>query len=473
MKTAKILKRVLLWACVLGAAAGAGAIGFGGSDRPAAQEYRRITTAGLKGQALFEQLRAFEAQHPAHFESKVDLGNFFVLTGDYERAAEYLARAESVLKNCGTDATGKEHKQVFFYCMALVAGSTDKPEDALAWLEKASAVGDEGAYWYLKAALLADRGDKDAAIAQYEAALAQHPEALTAKALRALTDLYADAGRYEEAATTLDSFYDLGTYDPGFGDWASGVYEKAGQPGKSLLAAWLDLDYVHSQGVVDEAFMKLRLDQAEAYLREKGLWDQAGDDVYLARAAFGFAPAPTVGSPKRDYSFLRSYVLMRGRLAGGHYTDPGLFDDLQDMEGFFLHCPNYYALVWETAAALGAENKAKYASCLEKAITMGAEPALDRRMRVSLGDTIGLNPAQSARLLLLTETSAVLEHYRDTRKDADLDRFFGLLDLPDNAYVLSALVLAKQNRPLLQDALLAHKTGATPRQKERIEFLLQ
>jgi hypothetical protein len=153
--------------------------------------------------------------------------------------------------------------------------------------------------------------------------------------------------------------------------------------------------------------------------------------------------------------------------------DESLLYGLQNLEPFFIHCPAYYAAICTAVATHWPEKRVAHLSSAEKVISLGSSPTLDKNARRWIGETLGLDSFQSERLLLLTETNALLEEYQRSRKTAGLEPLFALFELPDNAYVLSSLVLARQNGPLLHDALLARRPFASPRLRERIEFLLQ
>jgi tetratricopeptide (TPR) repeat protein len=443
--------------------------GFG--ERGPEQEYERITNSEVKGLELLKQITDFEAANPGHFESKVALGNIWLLLGDDIKAVRYLLRAQDVLGNCGNNAAGKEHKRVMYYSLALIRGNNGRYDDALTYINKAIAVQDEGVYQFLKANILTVQQKHGEAIVLFDAAWEKYPDSASENDIKCMVGLYNSTGRYGDAANMLDAIYDKGRYAAGFGVWASTVYEKAGQSGKALLAAWLDLDYGCSMTDLPLQDVKTNVDALEAYLRKNNTWAESEQDMNVVRGVMGLGFDKDI-PPHQEMSDIRHYAYLRMVLLRPNPEESHLYG-LQNMEGFFMYCPAYYAAIFSAVAKHWPEKRAAYLPTAEKIITLGASPALDKKARHWIGETLGLDSAGAERLLLLTETEALLEEYQRSRKSATLEPLFGLFELPDNAYVLSSLVLAKQNSALLRGALLARQPIASPRLKERIEFLLQ
>jgi hypothetical protein len=235
--------------------------------------------------------------------------------------------------------------------------------------------------------------------------------------------------------------------------------------------AWLDLEYFNSMMDYTVEEVQGLLDTLEGYLRKNGVWEESEQDMNAVRGVMGLSFDKNI-PPNQEMSDIRYYSYLRMVLLRPNPEENHLYQ-LQNMEGFFMHCPAYYAAIFSAVTEHWPEKRAAYLSTAEKVISLGAAPTLNRKARHWIGETLGLSSAQSERLLLLTETAALLEEYQGSRQSATLEPLFALFELPDNAYVLSALVLAKQNGPLLHEALLARQSAASPRLKERIKFLLQ
>jgi len=60
------------------------------------KEYERIKASGLTGDALLTVLTEFELKNMNHFSSKVDLGGYYLLTGNFQLAENFFLRAVEV-----------------------------------------------------------------------------------------------------------------------------------------------------------------------------------------------------------------------------------------------------------------------------------------------------------------------------------------------------------------------------------------
>ena len=56
---------------------------------------------GALGEELIAALEDFEIRHGGHFDSKLDLGVYYLALGETERARDYLRRAERILLDGG------------------------------------------------------------------------------------------------------------------------------------------------------------------------------------------------------------------------------------------------------------------------------------------------------------------------------------------------------------------------------------
>ena len=81
---------------------------------PSDKEFNQLKSKNLQGNELLQEIINFEVEHSNHFESKVQLADFYMLINNYEKAYEYAVRAESVLNNAPKGKNGNKLKSILF-----------------------------------------------------------------------------------------------------------------------------------------------------------------------------------------------------------------------------------------------------------------------------------------------------------------------------------------------------------------------
>jgi tetratricopeptide (TPR) repeat protein len=216
-------------------------LGSCGGENPVEKEYERIRDGGLRGEELVAALDEFELRNPGHFDSKVDLGTFYLARGETGRAKDYLRRAEISLP--GQD---RQKIPIMYGALGQLYLNQGNYQSALEYADKALAVSsDEAAqrsYGFLKGHILIAREEYPKALNLFEELFAGGVEAET-EDLRAYLFLLAEAERPREAAAALDRYFETGAFFPGLGSFAAIVYRAAGETEKSSCAAYLEDEY--------------------------------------------------------------------------------------------------------------------------------------------------------------------------------------------------------------------------------------
>ncbi|MDR1903593.1 MAG: tetratricopeptide repeat protein [Treponema sp.] len=433
-------------------------------------EYLKIKESGLEGGQLLAALTEFELKNPLNFESKVDLGNYYLLINNYEKAEEYLRRAESVIHYAVNGPEKPKTVAILYGSVAHVLYNKGNYNEALSYVDRALADG-SGTYGYLKGHILQARGDKEGAVDQFRAVYEAFPDAISPEDITALVNLYAENAAYAEALPFLDIYFVRGSYYPGFGIFASNIYEGAGDYGKSIVCAYLDLEYYRSKLGIGDDQVAQNLLALESALREKGRLEDAGDDFNLVRS---LASAGRYEEQERDTFMPRDYLVLQQKIIGGGARTQDIQAYL-NYENFFKNSPVYYITAWKAFTDSPSSQKAAYTVILEKVLALKPEKSIDRKVRTWIGEGLGFGVRDAENLLMPFEVAEILDGYMVSRDKAALERVYALFELPDNIYVLNALALVKSRRdgltlrPVFEERLV----NASAKLKERINFILQ
>ncbi|GHV92068.1 hypothetical protein AGMMS50268_25710 [Spirochaetia bacterium] len=460
---------ILLVVLYAGVAAGCG----DGGKSSAYADYLKIKNSGVTGKELLDALTGFEVKNTGNFESKVDLGSYYLLTQDYERSEVYLTRAESVLGNAAKTKESKESTAILYGSLAHLRLMREDYGPALEYVNKALKLSSKNhaEYEYLKARILFSDGKKEDALKQFETAYKNNAEKIAVEDIDAMIKLYTGAENYEAAVPFVELFFVRGTYYPGFGVIASTVYEGAGDYGKSVLCAYLDIEYYQSKVDLSEEEVRGNIARVKETLIAQNHFDEARDDVILIEgSAEPFAVSPSDWEP----FFVREYLLLERLIRSGAAPSRTVQHYL-GYENFFKHSPAYYLNSWLALTALDQGNKQNYVPVLEKLIALKPVSGIDAQAREWIGETLGLSKSQSANLLMPFEVNEILETFSRDRNSAGFERIYALYELPDNAYVLNALVLVKNRRDtlFLRELLDTRRKTAAGRLRERIDYILQ
>lgn len=419
------------------------------SCRNVDDDYNEIKRAGFSGAALFEAVLRYEVSHAEHFESKLDLAQFYFLQGDYNSSFEYISRAELNVQNAPRGAEGKRMKSLMYGTRAELEMLFARYADARTYAQKAFAADRaEGLrFRFIEAAACAALGEEENALAIFDELFKTIPDAAAEEDMRIYMRLLFAKERFADCKTILEMYFETGAYISGLGAFASSVYEKCGELEKAALIAYLDWEY-------RSGFEKVL--------------DTPAFDV----SALDFA-AISAAALESDFfvaAYLRAARRIESRTAGE--SD---IETLLSLEKYFVHFPSYYWRVYEGFAFVRPDSQKNLTPVLEKIIALGSGGIFAADARRALGSALGFNEQESEKLLIETEVDALLLHYEKTKDATILEQVFALLELPDNAYELYALTALRERKALLNmDALLLKKkAGASPRLSERLDFILR
>jgi tetratricopeptide (TPR) repeat protein len=342
--------------------------GESGGDR-GEKEYGEITGSGLRGTELIAALEDFEIRHGGHFYSKLDLGIYYLATGEADRARDYLRRAERILPEPGNLPPGKEHSAAVLYGALAQACLTRKDyRGALEYSDKAIGADRENrkSYRFLKGHVLIARQEYPAALEIFDALLGaaggmvaggntaaeEDPEGDEAGAeeLRAYMFLLAQAEREAEAAAALDRYFRTGAFFPGLGWFGAAVYRTAGEMDKAACAAWLEEEYRSGYGELQDS---------------RGF----GALAETIPPAEGGGEAGKIGG---DY-FAAEYLELKNLINGPGDFTRDQFLRLVNLEPYFRLFPSFYWNLWQGARRAYPEDYRYFSTALQKIIALDRE----------------------------------------------------------------------------------------------------
>jgi tetratricopeptide (TPR) repeat protein len=435
-------------------------------------EYLKIKESGLEGPQLLAALTEFEFKNPLNFESKVDLGSYYLMVNNNEKAEEYLRRAESLIKYAVDGPEKRKTIAILYGCLADMLYIKQDYDTALSYADRALLEESETpAYANLRGHILQAKGDKEGAIEQFCASYKASPDTFLEGEINALLNLYAEKAAYTEALPFLDLYFSRGAYYPGFGIFASSIYEGAGEYGKSIVCAYLDLEYYRSKLGIGEEEIAQNLSRLEVLLREQDRLETAEGDLNLVRS---LASAGAYEEYARDIFLARDYLVLQQKIKTGRASEQEIQAYL-GYENFFKHSPGYYVTAWKAFTDHDPYNKANYMAILEKILALKPEKSIDLKVRAWIGESLGLSTQDAEKLLMPFEVAEILDGYAAVRDKTMLEPLYALFVLPDNNYVLNALVLVKNRRDGLSLRMVLEErlTGASVKLRERINFILQ
>jgi hypothetical protein len=285
------------------------------------KEYGEIANSGA--------LEDFEIRHSGHFDSKVDLGIYYLAIGETDRARDYLRRAERILLD-GSASPGKKGYDAVMY-------------GALEYIDRA--IGADGEqrkrYRFLKGHILVARQEYRAALEIFDELLANTAgDANTLNAgddsdtalnsdgageaeMRAYMFLLAQAERTVEAAAALDRYFLTGAFFPGLGYFAASVYRALGKTEKAAYAAYLE----------------------EEYRSGYGEFQDSGAGGFESPSPIEEIPLSGAGE-EGELHFAAEYLRLKGLINGGENFTKEQFLRLVELEHYFRLFPSFYWHLW-------------------------------------------------------------------------------------------------------------------------------
>ena len=436
-------------------------------------QYDQIISSKLTGQDLLQELVSFELNNTSHFSSKLDLANYYMLVGDYQKAEDYLIRAESVKKNAPSGKEGKKQLAIMYGFRAQIDFYKESFKSAEKYIQKSikadSAIGEK--YKYLSAQILMKKNQMDDALALFDETYAKLPDEITPEDEKAYMLLLNSKDRNEDCKVILEKFFEDGSYYPGLGMFASTVYEKNHDFGKSILSAYLDLEYNGCFNEFNNVAMTASLDSISEALKQK--YPDADPDyvIYVLKTRYlSFKPS---FSKQIDF-FPFKYIELQNKIDEEKFTSNDITDFIA-LEKYFNLYPSYYWYSWKGFKQVSSTNDTEYIPLLEKIILLGRGNIYIDKARKELGRMKGLSENLSESILLPEEIVQYLDLFGQTGEESFLEPLFTLLSLPENEYEISCMAILKSslNIPGLLKVVNAKRDNSTGRLFERLDFILR
>lgn len=334
-------------------------------------EYERIKASGLSGDALREALTEFELNNMGHFSSKVDLGGYYMITGNTDRALDYFLRAEKLVAKAPRGEETTKNTAIMYGSMARIYLMQGEYAKAMDNAEKAVATDEETGkqFRFLQAHILTAQEKQDESLALFYELYQKERDLMGADDIRAFMYLLAKTGNYGDCAAMVDLYFEKGAFFPGLGLFASGAYENSGQPNKAILAAFLDYEYHSSYTKTDDRDFLKNIDNLEVQLNSKGTFAKSEATLSLIRSLYDNSVLGLV--PKDNAFFAEEYCFLKKLILTNSLT-VAEFQRYLQLEHYFSCFPAYYWNVWQAAQECTPDTLATYVPALEKIIRLNA-----------------------------------------------------------------------------------------------------
>ena len=441
---------------------------FAGCSSKNMKNYKRIKQSNSNISDLYQDIYSFDLNNPDFYESKLDLARYYLLTGNYNESWAFLLRAEAIAAKFPEQMT-KENEAAMYACHASLLLMNNQVESAFEYVKKACDVPKYGKiYGYLAGRVLTTLDRKQEALEYFEKTYKEYPNLITGEEIRSYMYLLADSKNYKKSLELLELYFEKGTYFSGLGMFASGIYEKNGLMRESIFSAFLDYEYQSCFGNADDKKFIQNLKD----LRSKLVSESKDKSVINAvDYMLSLYIDIDVGEPNIDF-FPVKYIELK-KIAKNKPWSNKEFNEYLTIEKYFNNFPCYYWNLWKMLPKINSGDLTNWKSILEKIILLGNseyyEPA-----KIALCKLIGLNVADSSKLLLPQEVQNLLWIYISKGDEKVMDYIYDFLTLPDCDYILQSYPIIKQNlnNNSLRQTFLNKSKSANGRLKERIDYIL-
>jgi tetratricopeptide (TPR) repeat protein len=333
------------------------------------KEYERIKASGLSGEALREALTEFELGNMGHFGSKVDLGGYYFVVGNTDRALDYLLRAERLTPKAPRDGETRNYITLMHATLSRIYLAQGEYAKAADYADKAVAAdGETGKqYRFLQAHILVARQRNGEALALFDELYQTQRALMGGDEIRAYMYLLATAGRYDDCAAMVDLYFENGPFFPGLGLFASGAYENSGQPNKAICAAFLDYEYRSGYIETDDRDFLNNISKLETQLYLTGALAKSEAAISLLRSLYDDSPLAV--SAADNAFFVETYCVLKKKILTRTLNNTEFQRYLQ-LERYFSRFPSYYWNVWQAAQDCSPDTLANYVTALEKIILL-------------------------------------------------------------------------------------------------------
>ena len=341
-------------------------------------EYKRIKTSGLTGDALRIALTEFELKNVTHFSSKVDLGGFYLISGNIQRASDFFRRAKAVIPKSPNRET-RTDIAILYGSLAQISLLQGEYAKAMDYVKKAIAVDSEKSklYGFIKARILNAQGKQEQSLALFDELYQNQQYLMGDDDIRTYMYLLARANRFTDASVIVDLYFERGPFFHGLGLFASGVYENAGQPKKAILAAFLDFEYYSGYFETNYRHFLENIDNLERQLYLTGVLAEAEPVLYLLRSLYD--DSGVIIDRRHTNFFVEEYCILKRKIQTNTLT-PAEFEQFLQLERYFTQFPVFYWYVWQAALNLFPTSLARFTPALQRIILLNqhgryAQPA--------------------------------------------------------------------------------------------------
>ncbi|MDR2747209.1 MAG: hypothetical protein LBB77_07150 [Treponema sp.] len=383
-----------------------------GKDGAEEKEYGEIVNSGLRGGELISALEDFEIRHGGHFDSKLDLGIYYLAAGETDRAREYLRRAERIfLDGAGRPvSSGKEgYAGLMYGALAQVCLVRGEYQEALDYIDRA--IGEKGgnktSFHFLKGHILITGHEYGAALEIFDgligaggaavgsntvvnsyaaagsgtttggntvtdsvAALDGGNDGAGEEELRAYMFLLAQAERPVEAAAVLDRYLLTGAFFPGLGYFGAALYRTAGDMEKAAWAAYLEEEYRSGYGELQNS--------------QSGGFESLMGEISLPGAGGTEAGRPGGGKIETGGGhFAAEYIRLKNLISGGNSAEGNFTKDeflrLTGLEPYFRLFPSFYWQLWLGARLAYPDDYRYFSAALQKIIVLDKDGPFARK----------------------------------------------------------------------------------------------
>ncbi|MDR1025622.1 MAG: tetratricopeptide repeat protein [Treponema sp.] len=361
-----------------------------GGESKAIREYGEIRDGELRGEALIAALEDFEVRYPGHFDSKVDLGIYYLARGEEGRARDYLRRAEIIAERTPGAGAGEKSRAgnsdplpVMYGALGQIYLNQQDYRRALDYAEKAIgyAGDDAGIYRSLKAHILIAQQEYAGALEIFDGLFAAgepgEPDGLGKQGetggfaavdradragwadpaggtdgadwadpagddsrtedILAYLFLLAQAERSADAVLILNRYFETGAFFPNLGTFAAMVYRTAGETERAAYAVYLEQEYRSGYG------------EGEPENRN----------------------AAGIPAPGGNF-FAGEYLALKDQIRRGSLSEEQFIRYIE-LESYFRLFPSYYWNLWLGARLVYPETYANFALALQKIIALDRE----------------------------------------------------------------------------------------------------
>lgn len=369
------------------------------------EEYEAVYTSAASAEALVVALVGFEAEHPKHFQSKLDLAQLYFAEGEYVLSYQYLQRALTLVEgndfspaSSKIDAASMEllHRLLGYLC--LFRGDLLHAEEygrmALSYAENV-AEGESGDEFcvpgqYLMGQVLYSSAESEdfsqsdrlqEALNYFDRAYSTMPTMIAAPHLLGYGKLLVQANRVQEAESLVEEYLSLGNWNLDTASIAKTIYEAGGNQEKAAICEFLAYEYLVG-GISEEA--------AQSWGSEYEVLSESAGKKWLSEYEALVESCTEAENQMESGDFFgKRFCEIANKMAQGRETKSDL-DGLLEIESYFVNFPSYYWLLWQLSTeVLDQEATETFIPALKKCISLNSSGIYAKLARHEIKKLLG------------------------------------------------------------------------------------